>query len=259
MTEGQYHVVRFSPDPVRDEPLNIGLVMTGDFETLVDFPDDALERAGRWCRTLDPAGLADLRTALVQALTRAAARSEDIGGALRPDFLGERFGPITLSEARWIDTSGTTDVAQLFTFLTNRIVRPPRPVVHGGGAAPAAKLAGAILPAVRQVFPRAQRDHPLVAHSGREFVADIYAPGPRPLVLSTLVPSSSWQGVRSVEAKAFELSDVGRAIRSADIAVCCVFPVLDPGGVRAEAEAIFRSIDVKVVTPDTVAELAHAI
>lgn len=257
MTEGQYQIVRMSPDPVRDEPLNIGIVMTGAFSPLVAFPDDALERAAKWCRTLDPESLADLRDSLQTALQRASRRAEDLGSALRPDYLGERFGPITLSEPRWINVADDdpSAISELFGYLTDRIVRPPRPVSYVGGTAPAIKLAKEILPVVRQVFPNARANEQLLGHSGRPFIADVFAPGPQPLVMATMVPSSSWQGLRGIEAKAFELSDVARAMKTALLAVCCTFPAIDPEGVRNAAESIFRSIDATVVTPENLSGL----
>lgn len=87
-------------------------------------------------------------------------------------------------------------------------------------------------------------------------MADIYAPGRVPLVLSTLVPSSTTQGVHTVEAKAFEMYDVGRSVLGAKLAVCCSFPPVDPRGIRKETEAIFRSIDVRVVTPESLDALS---
>jgi len=257
VTEGQYQIIRFSPDPVRDEPLNIGIIMTGAFAPLVEFPEDALERAAKWCRTLDPSSIKDLSESLHHALARAAARAEDIQGALRPDFLGERFGPISLSEPRWIDISEEDPIAvqRLFSFLTDRVVRPPKPVSYAGGTSQALKLAKEILPAVRRVFPTAKTNEAMLGHSGRPFVADVFAPGEKPLVMATMVPSSSWQGVRAVEAKAFELTDVARSLKHVSLAVCCNFPAIDPEGVQSAAKAIFRSIDAQVVTPESLASL----
>ncbi|MCA9831546.1 MAG: DUF3037 domain-containing protein [Dehalococcoidia bacterium] len=256
MSTGTYHLVRFAPDPVRDEPLNIGLVMAGDFSPRVAFPEAALQRAARWCRTLDSKGLVALRDYLQEALERAAATAADIGEAIRPDFMGERFGPVSVSESRWIDLpDDEVDLQATFEFLLGRLVLPPKQVAYGGGGSAGEKLAKAVLPAIKSAFPRAHLNEPLVGRSGRPFVADVFASGNRPLILSTIVPSSSWQGIRLVEAKAFEMFDVGRTMKSASLAICGQFPSIDPEGVQEQARAIFDSIEVSMVTPERIRAL----
>ena len=94
-----------------------------------------------------------------------------------------------------------------------------------------------------------------MGRSGRPFVADVFASGNRPLILSTIVPSSSWQGIRLVEAKAFEMFDVGRTMKSASLAICGQFPSIDPEGVQEQARAIFDSIEVSMVTPERIRAL----
>lgn len=39
--------------------------------------------------------------------------------------------------------------------------------------------------------------------------------------MNMMVPSSGWQGVRLVEAKAFEFYDIGKAFDTAMIVACC--------------------------------------
>lgn len=255
MTTGQYHVVRFAPDPVRDEPLNIGLVMVGEFPPLVDFPDEALERAARWCRGLDQAGLVAMRATLVDILQREVAMRQDIDRSLREDILGELFGPITISEPRWVDVEAP-QAPELFRFLTDRLVNPPRPVAYGGGAPASKKIAKAILPQIRRWRPNARMDEQLAARSGRPFTAEVYAGGEQPLVVSTLALGSNWQAVRAVEAKAFELYDVGRSLHRPSLVACCDFPDIDPEGIQEQAHMVFDSIDVRVATPDTIGDLA---
>ncbi len=258
MTTGQYVIIRFSPDPVRDEPLNIGLVMTGGFGTRIVFPEPALERAARWCTVLDGRGLVAMRHTLVERLERQLRVSEDLGESLRPDFLGELLGPVSLTEPRWIDvpSDDPVEVEPIVEYLLERLVNPPKQVSYVGGTAAARKLAEQIYPTIRAVRPEATRDTPLVGKSSRQYLAEIYAGGAQPLLVSTLVLSSSWQGIRAAEAKAFELADIGHSLRNAHIAVCCQLPAIDPEGVAGEADKIFRSVDVDLRTPATIRESA---
>lgn len=257
MTTGQYQVFRFAPDPVRDEPLNIGLTMVGEFSPLVDFPDEALERAARWCRGLDQAGLVAMREALIETVKHSLTVTEDLGQRLRLDFLGEMFGPITLSETRWVDVE-PGEAHKVFEFLRRRLVVPPKPVQYGGGAPASKKIVKTILPGLRQQWHDARAEETLIARSGRPFQADVYAGGPNPLIVSTLALSSSWQGIRSVEAKAFELYDVGRSLNKPTLVACCQFPAIDTEGVQEQAKLVFQSIDVQVVTPETVGQVAKS-
>ena len=253
MTAGQYRLVRFVPDPARDEPVNIGIVMTGVGAPLVAFPDEALERASRWCRALDLDAFVDLRLQLVDWLRRDILLAEDTGRWLDRDFLGESFGPITLSAPRWVDLDQNEAGAavRLFEYLTERLVRPPKPVVYGGGAGPGEKLAREVLvPAIKSVLPNAMFGHRLIGRSGREFVADVFCELPTPMLISAMVLSSSPQAIHAMEAKAFEMYDVGRSLSKASMTAFCKFPPVDPKHVKEEAYKIFESIDVRVVTPD---------
>lgn len=257
MTSGQYHVVRFTPDPIRDEPLNIGLVMVGEFEPLFDFPDDALERASRWCTALDKAGFVALRDDLNATVERALSIQADLGDALDPGFLGEQFGPLAVSEPRWVDLESPlpAETKRVFDFLLSRIVSPPKPAVYGGPSAHR-KLAEDVVRSVRQFRPDARRGERLVGRSQREFEADVFAGGSHPLVLSTLALNSTPQAIKAVEAKAFQLIDVGASLENAHLVACCSFPAIDPKGVAKASRMILDSIDVTVVAPDEVAQLA---
>ena len=256
MTSGQYHVVRFTPDPVRDEPLNIGLVMVGEFEPLFDFPDDALERASRWCAALDKGGFVALRDDLNATVERALSIQADLADALDPGFLGEQFGPLAVSEPRWVDLESPlpAETKRVFDFLLSRIVSPPKLPVYG--ASPHKKLAQDVIRSVKQFRPDARRGERLVGRSQREFEADVFAGGSHPLVLSTLALNSTPQAIKAVEAKAFQLIDVGASLENAHLVACCSFPAIDPKGVAKASRMILDSIDVTVVAPDEVANLA---
>ena len=95
-----------------------------------------------------------------------------------------------------------------------------------------------------------------VGRSQREFEADVFAGGSHPLVLSTLALNSTPQAIKAVEAKAFQLIDVGASLENAHLVACCSFPAIDPKGVAKASRMILDSIDVTVVAPDEVAQLA---
>jgi hypothetical protein len=251
-----YRVVRFTPDPVRDEPLNIGLVITGPQEPVIHFPDEALRRAARWCRSLDAAGLVALREVLEESLRRQLARSEDIGESVRADLLGERFGPVSFTEPRWIEAATAGEVERLASYLVDRLVLPPKPVPQGFNPSAGRKLAAALLKEIRKVVPTARTDEPLVGFSGREFTADIFGETARPFVVDTLVVGSNWQGSKTIDAKAFEMFDISRSMPKARLGACCVFPDIDPEGVQDQARMTFASIDVAVIAPSEAARFA---
>ena len=182
---------------------------------------------------------------------------EDLGNSLEENLISEQFGTISVSELRWIDIpqSESREPSELFEYLVKRLVEPPKPVVYGGGQAPAKRMARDVLPHVKHFRPNAIRDEPLVGKSGRAFTADIYSGGPQPLVVSTLALGSNWQAVRAIEAKAFELFDVGRSFEAVKLAACCQFPSIDPEGVIDAASKVFGSIDVALVTPESIDDL----
>lgn len=93
MTDRTYHVLKFTPDPVRDEPLNIGLVLLDADGPKIDIPDEALERAATWCSTLDRSGLVSLREELIEELGRKILQAEDTG-RLGADLLPEMMGTV---------------------------------------------------------------------------------------------------------------------------------------------------------------------
>lgn len=255
----EYRVVKFVPDPVRAEPLNIGLLMYIEDAVSVSVPTEALERAARWCSSLDRSGFAALGDRLGDELVRAVHRAEDLG-ELDSAFLPDHVGAVYLSEPRRLDLDDTSPErrAEVFRFLVDRLVMPPKQVVYGGGDNEARKLAKSIGAAVRTVVPSAATFEPVVGRSGRPYVADVYLKGDTPLIVSALVPSSGWQGVRLLEAKAFEMYDIRRSLGDANLAVCCKFPELDPANVRLQAEQIFETVDVRVVSPSEVVDVARS-
>ena len=146
------------------------------------------------------------------------------------------------------DDPGAAD--QLFEFLLERLVKPPKPVVYGGGQTAAERLAKeVVLPAVRRIFPNARHER-LVGRSGRDFEADAYAGGNHPAVVTVMAVGSNWQGMRAVEARAFALSDIARALRNPRLVAVCDFPKIDPEGVAQAAGQIFGSIDVTLASPE---------
>ena len=261
MSEGQYFIVRFSPDPVRDEPVNIGMVMVGDFEPRVVFPDESLKRAAQWCTNLNQDGFVSMRDYLTDEINRAVRQQEDLGSAIRPDLLGSMFGPVTVSSPRWVDApaSDPEAVQAIFDMLVNRLVMPPRQAPYGGGKSERQRVAKNAFDEIRNFWPQVRRDEPLVGKSGRDFVADVFVEWPRPLVVTALHPTSSTVGIHQVEAKAFNLVDIARSMPEAQLATVCAFPPIDPKGVKEETRKIMKSIDVLVVTPEQVSELPERV
>ncbi|MEX2237921.1 MAG: hypothetical protein WEB00_10340 [Dehalococcoidia bacterium] len=260
MTTGNYWVVRFTPDPVRDEPINIGLAMAGDFRPRISFPTESLARAGRWSSYLDGTALLALAGELEDRLSRALATHDDLPGDSLHGMLGEFFGQVSLSEARWIDleTDREDEVDSTFKFICERLVLPPKPVVYGGGTPAAKKVIKQLFPIVKQGWPRAVFEEELLGRSGRPFVADIYSGGSHQLIVSALVLSSTPQAIAQVEARAFELQDVGKTLPDPHLTAVCQFPEIDPRHVEEEAIKILESVDVQVLTPQTITNLSRA-
>jgi len=261
MTTGQYRIVKFLPDPVREEPLNIGLALSSETHGLrIEFPEQALERASQWAPSLDQMGFATLRVELEETIRHNYATYQDTGSISDRNLFGVLFGPVTVSESRWVelDDEVADDVETTFRYLISRLVLPPKRIMFGGGQSKSQKMAREFLPSIKSRWPNAHRNEALVGRSGLAFTADIYAGGEVPMVMATMALGSNWQGLRTVEAKAFKMFDVHRSFDRAKMVALCSFPPLDPERVQHQTRKIFDSIDVEVVTPESVADLVEA-
>lgn len=124
MRPAEYVVIRYVPDPGRNEALNIGVIVWDSQEFRLSIDDDAVERVVRESPWLEKDALLYLEPALRQQI---APHADYYPGAV-PAFLRAQPGfPVWMTEPRYTTVSNEGDgIDETLARLIARVVRPRR-------------------------------------------------------------------------------------------------------------------------------------
>lgn len=128
MSDATYAVIRYTPDPARNEALNIGILAWQKGEPLVRVDDDAVARVVRENPQLETDALMYVEQ-LVRNGLQGVKRAADVEHVLTE----QRGFPISFSEPRHTTVVKGADLGATMDRLVQRIVAPRRRGGGGGG------------------------------------------------------------------------------------------------------------------------------
>jgi hypothetical protein len=233
MPAGQYSVVRYVPDPVRDEPINIGIIATGPAGAVFVSDDAAFERM----RIVDPFLDADtiphiqdyIDRLVREPVTRVAERTVETIDPWMPGFLDslrdrfpERFVLGRLLYIEYADESREA-MADAAADLADRLVKPVtrKPAFPRDTGVPFERLKKLLRTAIKadrvQVRPAIQGFTRRVRHPDF-FYRD--RDGNGVIIVTVKLTQRRSQTLSQVaDAKAFELLDMKQQQQARAIAV----------------------------------------
>lgn len=246
MSEAQYSVIRYIPDPGRGERLNIGIMVWSDDAHRLRVDKSAVERVVRENPLLERDSLLYVAPMLTDAL-------EATGGpapAAVEELLSAQKGfPIDLSEPRATSVADTSDGALEETLqrLTDRVVRPRRR--SRGGSSPIKKVEQRLAPLLKA--GAVSRNHFFQStRTGVSRTVDFFANSHRNTALDVVqLELQRADDIRSrADAEAFKVYDL-KDQNDVRFVVYCVFS--DERGLREtndNARQVIESIGADVVT-----------
>jgi Protein of unknown function (DUF3037) len=246
MSEAQYSVIRYIPDPGRGERLNVGILVWGDDAYRLRLDDRAIERVVRENPLLERDALLYVAPMLTDALE---ATGGPASAAVEELLAAQKGFPIDLSEPRLTavaDGSGEALEATLQA-LTERVVRPRRRA--GGGSSPIDQVERKLAPLVKQ--GAVSRNHFFAAtRTGVTRTVDFFANANVNTALDVVqLELKRADEIRHrADAEAFKVFDL-KDRNDVRFVVYCVFS--DERGLREtnqNARQIIESIGAQVVT-----------
>lgn len=219
--KASYSVVRFVPDPVRDEPRNVGILLWTEADFTIRLDTRALRRAEAESPTTASAGLADL-SSFIESLV--APDGTFIESLLLRVVAGGSTTPITFSTPRSAVVGSTVGqtLPELIEFLIGRLVRPPRQRRSRGSGRPRAALANRVRPLIRNRM--VELDHQLErSKSGVQRTVDFFVATGSGFALDVLnlAVADDTEVLKRADAAAFKIEDILAELPSLDVAVCC--------------------------------------
>jgi Protein of unknown function (DUF3037) len=171
MSDAQYSVLRYIPDPGRGERLNIGILLWEDQsgEYRLELDEKAIDRVIRENPRLERDSLLYIEPMLTEQLSSAMA---PIPTRIKGLLDGQKGFPLDISEARFTTISEDEDgLDETLERLVKRVVRPKRRgYVH---KSPAIEMSDRLKPLIRN--QRVSRAYPVRAKSGVERKIDFFA------------------------------------------------------------------------------------
>ena len=214
--KGSFSVVRYVPDPVRNEPINIGIVLQCGDAIVVRVPRDALQRAISSDPQADKAALSRVEQFVyhfiqeARASRRTASSAEDPLAALTL----QTSGKLTFSKPQFVEVGSPDDINNTLEMLVSRLVRPlrQRPIFAPIESPPRREIRRKLQPWIArgQVKP----DYPLPSLSGRPRVAHYYFENGRTYIVKhvQLNYKRESQLFYKAQSEAFEIEDIRQGV-----------------------------------------------
>jgi hypothetical protein len=245
MKSGNYAVIRYTPDPARNEPLNIGVVVWDEKQFRLRVDDQAVARVIRDHPKLTRDALLYVEPMLEKQL--GEARQEGTGQLIETLTTYKSF-PISFSEPRFTGI-GDDGLQGNLDRLIGRVVRPRRRV---GGTTfdPALALDRRLRPFIvsRRVHPRHVFER---SRSGVPRSVDFFANSGGNLALDTvrLAISTGAEIAHRADAEAFKVEDIRLGNPQVQFVVYCHFSMeTDLEHVNDQARKVIESVGAAVVT-----------
>jgi hypothetical protein len=263
---GYYSVLRYVPDPARNEPVNIGIVITGPSGGLCQFDDRALERAKAQDPFVDRPGLEHLkhyfaelvespRTAFRQGMVVTAAPHEPAFLTLIRDMHFEQLSVSEPLQVELLDESRGS-MEEAVKDLVGRLVVPlkgrPRFIVRDP-TAPVEILRRQLQPLIQRRWVLEQPQFQGWSRRLRTPDLAYFRPGRVAVVIENVRLNLKRERTifEHADASAFEIYDIRRALEERNggdvIAVLHLPP--EPSETVEEALLSIRSVASRVVDP----------
>jgi hypothetical protein len=250
MIPAQYSLIRYIPDPARNEPLNVGILVWSGSGIRLRLEPQALERIIRENPHFQKSALSLLEDSLASEVAQAA-RDEPLRAV--PRFLDEQRGfPVLFSEARHTMIEAETEEAldETLTRLLERIVRPRRR--PGGSSVPSLsdQMAKQLAPLIKHGV--VTTNHPL--HTGRSGVmrsVQFYRNSTTHTAVDTLRLSLKRADdiALRADAEAFKIDDIKSGNNDIKFVVLCDLPADEDMLPAADgAKTVLASVGASVTT-----------
>lgn len=247
MRPAQYSLIRYIPDPGRNEALNLGILAWDGAQYRLRIEPEAVARVIRENRHLASDALSYLEVALRQRVQDFLSAK----GASLSEFIGSQPGfPVLFLEPRLTtlrdEEQETLDLA--IERLLDRIVRPHR---RGGGGtvSPFQATERRLAPLIRQHLVHTR--YPFSrSRSGVPRVADFFANSSANVALDTLnlAIQRADEITRRADAEAFKIEDVRAANKVRYVVYCELSGTEELRAVNDSATMVLQSVGAEVRT-----------
>lgn len=248
MSDANYSVIRYVPDPGRGESLNIGILVWAGDEFRLNLDDAAVKRVITENPRLDSDSLLYVEPLLNERLSSAIV---PVPSRIKTLLEGQRGFPIDLSEPRFttVDPLDEGGLDATLERLTKRVVRPRR---RSGRSGPDP---GELLE--RRLKPRIRADTVTRNHffekskSGVPRKADFFVNSGANVALDTLrlAIQRADEIRRRADAEAFKVYDVQQVDRDVSFFVFCQFGQDDDlADANQNARKVIETQGAKIVT-----------
>ena len=244
MTEAHYSVVKYVPDPARNEALNLGILAWTGSVFRLDIDDQAVARVVRENPHLERDALLYLEPLLLEQLSPAESLTIKIH-----KLISQQKGfPVVFGEPR-LTQVGDGGIEATMERLLDRIVRPKRRT--GGGAAnPAELLAKHLRPLLQSGI--VQRHHSVSKSiSGVPRTVDFFANSTVNVAVDVvrLAVSQADEIRKRADAEAFKVWDVlGRNQHLTFMAFCSFSPHSALTETNQRARKVIEAAGANVIT-----------
>lgn len=259
MSDAQYSVIRYIPDPGRGERLNIGILLWEDQsgEYRLELDEKAIERVIRENPRLERDSLLYIEPMLTERLASAVV---PVPARIKALLDGQKGFPLDISEARFTTIAEDENgLDQTLERLVKRVVRPRRR--GGGGKSPVIEMHDRLKPLIRN--QRVSRAYPVTAKSGVERKIDFFANSGSNVALDVLqLAITKADDIRDrADAKGMKVIDLLDGTSVKDYIVYCHFSDdRQLADVYGEARTVMEAQGARVIdNPDDAAKaLEHA-
>jgi hypothetical protein len=247
VTPAKYSVIRYIPDPGRNEALNVGIVLWTDAELAVELDGQAIERVVRENPHLAKDALRGLADELRAELTSGGASPED---CVRRWLAAQRGFPVAPTEGRLTTLAADSREAFQATLdrLLARVVRPKRRS-GGGGFDVARAVERSLQPLLSS--QRVFRDYAFTSsRSGVSRSVDYFANSGANVALDLvkLDITRADEIRRRADAEAFKIEDI-RSTNNIEIVVLCSLNNDEAlAQVNRDAQRIIGSVGARITT-----------